>query len=216
MLTATDVGKLLNLSPRAVNMHLANIGMITHTSDGWVLTAYGKNNGGIQNSHPQTGSLFVTWSEVVLQNPCVKNLAGHANTPEPMCKKEQRFRTFYPAKLRAIDGHYVRTRAELLIDNWLYGTKVVHAYEMKVPIEQEMYADFYLPDGRLYVEYMGSKDDSQFAEHKKAKLDVYDRYKLRVIEIHDDSFENLEDEFSQTLMASGIVTHFPFPYMHEV
>ena len=209
MLTSAEIGKLLNLSPRAVNMHLANVGMITHTSEGWILTSHGKSNGGTQQTHPQTGYPYVVWSEELLEHPSVKNLAGRTSTPEPICKHEQKFRTLFPATLRTIDGHYVRSKAELWIDNWLYGAKVVHAYEMKVPIEEEMYADFYLPEGKLYIEYMGSKDDPRFAEHKQAKIDVYRHHKLRLFEIHDESFEHLEDEFPQILLDSGIITHVP-------
>ena len=213
MLTSAEIGKRLNLSPRAVNMHLANVGMITHTSEGWIVTSYGKNNGGTQKTHPQTGSPYVVWSEELLEHSCVKNLSGRTSTPEPVCKKEQKFRTLFPATLRTIDGHYVRSKAELWIDNWLYGAKVVHAYEMKVPIVEEMYADFYLPDGKLYVEYMGSQDDPRFAEHKKTKIEVYHQHKLRVFEIRDEDFDNLEDVFPQILSESGIITHIP--HVHE-
>ena len=209
MLTSAEIGKLLNLSPRAVSMHLANVGMLTHTSEGWILTAYGKSNGGIQQTHPHTGAPVVVWSEELLMNPCVKNLAGHTSPPEPVCKKEQKFRTLFPATLRTIDGHYVRSRAELLIDNWLYGAKTLHAYEKKVPIAEEIYAEFYLPDGELYIEYQGALDNPNYADRKKEKFEVYRQHNLPLIEIHDEHLENLDDELSRKLLEFGIRTRIP-------
>ena len=48
------------------------------------------------------------------------------------------FREKFPAKYRATDGHLVRSRAEMLIDNWLYMSGIVHAVERKLPIEEDV------------------------------------------------------------------------------
>lgn len=56
------------------------------------------------------------------------------NTP-----KADGFREKFPATHRAADGHMVRSRAEMLIDNWLYMAEIVHAYERKLPIEEDVY-----------------------------------------------------------------------------
>ena len=210
MFTSAEIGKRLNLSPRAVNMHLANVGMLTHTSEGWIVTAYGKSNGGTQKTHPETGTPYVVWSEELLEHSCVKNLAGTSNTPEPVCKKEQKFRTFVPATLRTIDGHYVRTRAELLIDNWLYGARIVHAFEKKVHVVEEIYADFFLPDGELYIEYIGTQNNPEFADRLETKIAVYRKHRVPLIEIYDDDLENLDDEFPRKLSEFGVKTSIPF------
>ena len=209
MFTSADIGKLLNLSPRAINMHLANVGMITHTSEGWILTSYGKNNGGTQKTHPETGCPYVVWTDELLENSCVRNLAGRTSTPEPVSKKERTFRSVFPATLRTIDGHYVRLRAELLIDNWLYGAKVVHAYEKKVHTKEEIYADFYLPDGELCIEYWGTQDDPQYIDRRKAKIEVYQQHGLPVLEIHEEELETLDDVLPRKLLEFGITTHAP-------
>tara|TARA_R110000787_G_scaffold55239_2_gene127641 strand:- start:5078 stop:5230 length:153 start_codon:yes stop_codon:yes gene_type:complete len=36
----------------------------------------------------------------------------------------------------------------MLIDNWLYMAETVHAYERKLPIEEDVYCDFYIPTRR--------------------------------------------------------------------
>ena len=43
-----------------------------------------------------------------------------------------------PANYRCMDGHYVRSRAEVMIDNWLYGNGIADAYERKLPIESDV------------------------------------------------------------------------------
>jgi hypothetical protein len=36
----------------------------------------------------------------------------------------------------------------MLIDNALYEFKLVHAYERKLPVKEDIYTDFYLPSQR--------------------------------------------------------------------
>jgi len=57
------------------------------------------------------------------------------------------FREKFEAKHRTQDGHYVRSKAEMIIDNLLYQYGIVHAYERKLPIEEDVYSDFYIPPG---------------------------------------------------------------------
>lgn len=64
-----------------------------------------------------------------------------------------RFRDEFPARIVTIDGHRVRSRAELVIDNGLYVQEIVHAYERRLPIKEDCYCDFYVPQGEgVYVE----------------------------------------------------------------
>lgn len=45
------------------------------------------------------------------------------------------FRTNFPPNLRTKDGHQVRFRAEVIIDNALYDYGLAHAHERKLSIE---------------------------------------------------------------------------------
>ena len=38
----------------------------------------------------------------------------------------------YIAEYRTKDGHYVRSKSELAIDNYLYNNNIIHAYEKKI------------------------------------------------------------------------------------
>ena len=61
------------------------------------------------------------------------------------------FRRKYPASYRTQDGHMVRSRAEAMIDDYLYQNRIVHAYERRLPIEEDLLCDFYLPEQKVYI-----------------------------------------------------------------
>ena len=54
-----------------------------------------------------------------------------------------------------MDGYYVRSRAEVMIDNWLYTNGIAHAHERKPPTESDVYSDFYIKEGNVYIEFWG-------------------------------------------------------------
>ena len=113
-------------------------------------------------------------------------------------------RTRFPAKYRATDGHYVRSRAELAIDNWLYMHAIIHIYEQKLPVEEDAYCDFYLPQGKVYIEYWGMEKDPAYAQRKKEKQAIYARYGLNLVELADAELENLDDNLARLLLPFGV------------
>ena len=48
------------------------------------------------------------------------------------------------------------------IDNTLYEYWLVHAYERKLPVEEDVYCDFYIPTGKVYIEYWGYENDEKY------------------------------------------------------
>lgn len=115
---------------------------------------------------------------------------------------EEDFRLRYPANFRTDDGHFVRSKAELIIDNWLHRHRILHEYEKKIPGEYMM-CDFYLPDNDIYVEYWGGTEP-HYEAHKKEKLATYGKKKLKLISLYDSDIEQLEHKLTQKLRAFGI------------
>lgn len=111
---------------------------------------------------------------------------------------EEDFRKKYPAKYRAQDGHYVRTKSEAIIDNWLYNHLIVHAYERKLPIEEDMYCDFFIPEGKCYMEYWGMQD-AEYLKRKEKKRDLYRRHGLNLIELSEKDIQNIDDVLPKKL-----------------
>jgi hypothetical protein len=115
------------------------------------------------------------------------------------------FRSKFPATLRTQDGHMVRSRAEVLIDNWLYMQGLVHAYERRLPIEEECYCDFYLPGGKgVYIEFWGMESDPKYRDRMAVKQAIYAKHGLRLIELGDAEIERLDDVLPRMLLRFGI------------
>ena len=117
-----------------------------------------------------------------------------ATSGGPAAEEEVDFRRKFQPKFLCSDGHWVRSKAELLIDNWLYTRKppVAHAYERRLPVEEEAYADFYIPVGDCYIEYWGL-DTPEYTDRQKKKLALFERYKFRVISLRERDIEKLDD-----------------------
>lgn len=152
-------------------------------------------------------SLKESMGELPTQSVCEATLfggtPGSAAIPSSTAA-EQDFRTKFPATFRATDGHMVRSRGEMLIDNWLYMQGLVHAIERRLPIEEDVYCDFYLPNGKVYIEYWGLENDPKYARRMEVKRTIYAKYKLNLIELTDDEIRNLDDALPRLLISYNI------------
>jgi len=107
--------------------------------------------------------------------------------------EETNFRSKFPATFRTEDGHLVRSKAEQIVDNWLYHKGIVHAYERRVPIEEEVYCDFFIPIGqKVWIEYWGL-EEKNYLKRKELKKRFYQMHKKNLIELIDKDIENLDD-----------------------
>ena len=113
--------------------------------------------------------------------------------PSDVEKEENDFRKKFPANFRTEDGHIVRSKAEQIIDNWLYHKGIVHAYERRVPIEEEVYCDFFIPIGqKVWIEFWGS-EEQKYLKRKETKKRFYEKNQKKLIELTDKDIENLDD-----------------------
>ncbi len=107
--------------------------------------------------------------------------------------EENNFRTKFPATFRAEDGHMVRSKAEQIIDNWLYHKGIIHAYERRVPVAEEMYCDFFIPIGqKVWIEFWGLQE-TKYLNRKELKKKFYTAHQKNLIELNDKEIENLDD-----------------------
>ncbi len=174
--SATKIAIQYNLTARKINMILSEIGLIEKYLKGWTITPLGAQNGGIQKENANNGIPYVEWDERIFNTSAfssiikeVKGDAGESTQVNIDSSKDSGFREKFVAKHRATDGHMVRSKAEMLIDNWLYMAEIVHAYERKLPIEEEVYCDFYIPTGKIYIEFWGLENEPKYAKRKQIK-----------------------------------------------
>ena len=64
-------------------------------------------------------------------------------------------------------GTGVRSKAEVSIDNWLYTRHLAHAYERRLPVPEDAYADFYVPLGECSIEYWGVEGSRRGARFRR-------------------------------------------------
>lgn len=158
-------------------------------------------------AHVQNGVVSILENKTLIST--IEDISGiEKESVEDDIKKETlSFRDKFEAKHRATDGHYTRSKAEMLIDNWLYMFEIVHAYERRLPIEEEVYSDFYIPAGKVYIEYWGYENDEKYLHRKKIKQDIYKKYNLNLIELEDKDVQNLDNVLPKYLLKYGIQTY---------
>jgi len=208
------IGKRFEISANRTNSLLSELGWIERAIKGWQITKAGVALGGIQAKDRVSGIPYVRWPEAILDNKVlianIHEFSGKLSTTQQDYNQvknveEVEFRKKYPANYRATDGHYVRSKGEMSIDNWLYYSKVIHAYERKLPIiDEDIISDFYIPSGNVYIEYWGMSNDPVYATRKAKKLETYRRNNYRLIELTDKEIENLDDILTRRLMEKGI------------
>ena len=222
LLNATAIGNHFNISSQRVNLLLNDLGWIEKTVAGWGITKLGKVLGGRQFEHEASGGSYVLWPETVLKNkdllemfqetPKEKAITKEANQIVEKSDTESvdDFRKKYVAEYRTKDGHYVRSKAELTIDDSLYLWGIAHAYEKKLPnTEENVYSDFHIPSGNgrpkaVYIEYWGIENDEKYNKRKSKKIEIYNQLGLSLIQLNDSDIKNIEDSLQKHLLQHGI------------
>lgn len=84
------------------------------------------------------------------------------------------YRTKYPLIYRCSDGHFVRSKAEREIDNFLFNNDITHVYEYHyISLDgTEYFPDFYIPKYHLIIEYFGINKDN-YLKTKNQKITTY-------------------------------------------
>ncbi|MBC8161102.1 MAG: hypothetical protein H7Z42_07765 [Roseiflexaceae bacterium] len=194
MLSASSLAERLHVPTAAVLAICTELGWMERGELGWRLTQTGQSLGGLQLYHPQSGVPYVHWPASLLDHPALPRqlLAARGKSTAPNSQGQLALREQQPATLRTADGHLVRASGELAVDNWLFHAGLVHAYERLVPIEVEAYADFYLPTGRIYIEYWGRERSQEYMATTATKRALYAQHHLSLAVVLDDHLSALD------------------------
>ncbi len=213
-LSVTNLGELFNISNRKLNLIFLELGWIEKKENGWITTALGAKLCG-QVEIGRDKKTFIKWPVGIEKSRVLTRAVNEFLHPESKLKIElhkeitkdsANFRSKFPANMRATDGHLVRSRGEMLIDNWLYMSGVAHAYERQLPIEEDVFCDFYIPSGdKVYIEYWGIESDAKYLERKIVKQEIYKKYNFNLIELQDKHIENLDDYLPKMLLKFNVL-----------
>ncbi len=209
-LSAAELGEKFRMAGRRMNFVLAELGWIEKLQKGWIPTEQGKAVGAVRKELDKPGDPEVLWPGTILNNKVllstIKCLVGEVEVPTPRAANgTEESEQNYTVSHRAADGHWVRSNAELLIDNWLYTSGIAHAYERQLPIEEDLFCDFYIPEGKVYLEYWDPQENTLSFGTKKTKLEIYQKHAFNLIELTDDLIKNLDDFLPKVLLKFKII-----------
>ncbi len=194
ILTAKDISEILErkFSASQINQIFVDMNLAEKYDKGYKITKKGEKFGGFQKKY--MGNFYVCWDEEILKNELFLKMLSNGEIKDKITDEEERnFREKFKAEYRTKSGHFVRSRAEVIIADWLYSEFICFAYEKMVPIKEDMYCDFYLPKEKIYIEFWGYEEDSKYLNRKNKKIKLYKENELNLIEIDNKTINNIDD-----------------------
>ena len=216
LLTTSQLAGRLGLSARQTCLLLLELGWIKKGVKGWLLTERGARLDGVQEEHADSGVPYVRWPATLVTNPVLNENLHVVHAYEHLDDGYERD-MFVEADaeihlhggdgLRALDGHVLRNKAELMICHWLYMAEIVHAHRRKLPVEGDYRCDFYLPSLHLYIEYWGDESASGQLAGKLRKKAIYQREKLNLLELNSEDIHRLDEVLPKKLLRYGLAVY---------
>ena len=115
----------------------------------------------------------------------------------------------YEGKFTCTDGHIVKSKSEMIIDNWLFDHNISHAYEKKLPIDanenHDLHPDFCLPGygddpDDIYIEYWGYNEKNiEYTKSKNYKMKKYKELRVTVICLEEKDIMDINASLSRKL-----------------
>lgn len=203
-MTARSIGKRHGLSARQVNRLLAELGWIKHGFQGWELTVLGENQGGTQLENDSSGTFYVVWPTAAAENTVLsRQLVALAVTTSPASATEPDL--FAASKgFTGLDGHEHSSEPLMQVCQWLYLAGLAHACNRRLPCDEELYAEFYLPSEHLYLECWTGQESAAQLKQRMRRKEFYKENKLLVIDIEKDEFDDLDDTLTREFRKLGI------------
>lgn len=206
LVSSTKLGSQLGISGNKLNFLFSELGWVNKNLKGWVATDQGFKQGAVQQEDSRSGVPYVTWPETIAKSSLllssVNDITGSSHSIASSDKAKSSINIL--ATHRAIDGHLVNSKAEVLIDNWLYVAGIVHAYKRKLPLEENVYCDFYIPTGKVYIEFWSADKDPEYLARKEKKIAVYKKYDFKLIQLDDNDVQLLDDTLPRLLLKFGV------------
>jgi len=216
------------ITAQKVNRVLESLGWITRSpyeSGGWVSTKAGRNNGASDHV-ASSGVPFVKYDETVLKQRSLQGALSELAVPTQLAKAPEPTELMETdgchcscgkcsilgktQKYKTRDGHYVRSRGEAMIDNFLYFTRVPHAYELEVhlPGDKVLTPDFccLTAKGNVYIEFWGMEGQPDYDKSMEYKKKLYEEFDLELIDVWPDNLDDLDAYLSRKLAQHGVRT----------
>lgn len=202
-LSATVLGKSYGLTAREVNRLLAELGWLKHGVQGWELTSWGEQNGGIQLENEASASFYVVWPQAVTNAPA---LSARLKQAASIFGDEQTIATDLFADQtdwQGDDGHSHKHKLHLQVCQWLYLAGLAHACHKRLPVDEVLFADFYLPAAHIYIECWVDENSTALAQRMKRKA-FYESTGFTVIDLEGSDGQQLDEVLTRQLRKHGV------------
>ena len=210
LVSSTKIAEKFSISANKLNYLFSELGWVNKSLKGWVVTVQGLKQDAVQSEDSRSGVPYVRWPATIIKSKLLLssihditgldahllNSSDETNTTSPAME--------IAAKYRTTDGHLVGSKAQMLIDNWLYMAEIVHAYGRKLPIEENVYCDFYIPTGKVYIEYWSEDNDLKYLARKEKKLAIYEKYGFKLIQLDAADVQNMDAILPRLLLKFGV------------
>lgn len=116
----------------------------------------------------------------------------------------------YDSPFTSEDGHKVKSKSEILIDNYLFNHNIRHIYEKPLMYKDDntiksILPDFYLPDFNIYIEHWGKDNaDEIYSNTKTYKEKIYEKEEIKYISTSEDDRCDIYTALEKKLKEAGI------------
>jgi len=207
-----DVGFLLNLDTDVLYgvFRAESDGTMNIVPEAWgsrfpsqVKVSWERRYEGIANARQLLKDLGIPYFRFILTSTEAASACALFEAPEKLGMVTVVRRRGAPQEriITTDDGHNVRSKAECMIDDWLYSHDLVHAYELPLPREPDLMCDFYVPKADCYIEYWGLEDDEQYLKRKEKKVNIYQKHGLNLISLNEKGCAEVALHSSQGTVA---------------
>lgn len=202
------------LHARQINRAMAELGLQQHSILGWELTPLGRQFGGEQVESLSAAALYVSWPRNIVEHPViVRELSTLSDQLPTFAENEpvtdepvnDLFSALPPVDdYCGTDGHRLDTPLQLTLCNWLYYAQLAHACHRALPTEEKIFADFYLPTGRVYIDCWEEQDSPQRLSQNLQKREYYKKLGLNALEVSSADVQRLDEVLGRGLLAFGV------------
>mgnify|MGYP001812860271 CR=1 FL=1 len=198
------------LHARQINRAFAELGLQRHSIIGWELTERGRALGGSQEESNNSGAFYVTWPHEIIDDPVIhRELTRQSDQGQHILVSGDAEPDLFAAQADSlpcvgIDGHALKSALEVRVCDWLYLAQLAHAYQRALPTEEQVLADFYVPEGNVYIDCWDADVPALAMAGMLHKRELYQVLKLHHIEINADDADRLDEVLGRGLLAFGI------------
>jgi hypothetical protein len=199
-----------HLHARQINRALAELGLQHHSILGWELTPRGRSLGGLQEESASSGAFYVTWPHEIVDNPVIhRELSLQYERLQPLAAAQGSEPDLFGPQntvevCQGIDGHRLESPLQVRVCDWLYLAQLAHACHRTLPVEELLYADFYLPAGSIYIDCWEAEAPAGEMSVRLRKRELYRELGLRYLEINAGDGDKLDEVLGRGLLSFGI------------